>query len=367
MLQKLSFTVDGNTISYYLGHDALAEFADIVSQCGVDRLFIVADENVFALFGNRVMAALSRLLPVTLLPFVSGEPDKRVATLERLAIAANQSGITRQSGVMSLGGGATGNIAGLFAALMLRGIRFFDMPTSFLAMHDSATSLKQAVNLPSAKNQLGVYYAPQAVLVDTAFLDRLPAEHFWAGMVELVKNALVLDDEYRHDFDALTADIASIQSRLRELGVLGINAKMKKLEIDPHERREALVFEYGHTLGHAIEAAYYPQIHHGRAVYLGMRAAAKVALRMGLMTPDAYRAHEKRLALVGEPMKNSPDLDIERVLNLVPRDNKRGYRSALPGCVDMVLLSDIGKPILDVAGRPLTSVPFNLLGPALEG
>lgn len=365
-MRELSYQVDGNAMRFYLGHNCLNSFADVVAALDADRLLLVADRSVYSLFGDRVLAAMNRVLPSALLPLVDGESDKRVATLEKLAIAANSAGVTRRSIIMSLGGGATGNIAGLFSALMLRGLRFVDMPTSFLAMHDSCTSLKQAVNLPGAKNQLGLYHAPVAVLIDTLFLQDLPESHFWAGMVELVKNSLVLDDSYRSAFDAMVQS-GDLRAQSEALVALGIDAKLRRLEVDPHERREALVFEYGHTIGHAIEAAYYPHIHHGQAVYLGMRAAARIAVRMGLMTESAHRKHEAWMKILDAPMGGHPPLDIPLILNHVPRDNKRGYRAVPAGSIDFVLISDVGKPILDDSGRPLVQVPEALLASSLEG
>lgn len=365
-MRELFYQVSGHPMRFFLGRHCLNHFADIIAPLDADRLFLLADRQVFSRFGESLLATLNRIAPATLLPLVDGEPDKRLATLEKLAIAANDAGITRRSVVISLGGGATGNIAGLFSALMLRGLRFVDIPTSFLAMHDSSTSLKQAVNLPGAKNQLGVYKSPEAVLIDTAFLDALPDSHLWAGMVELVKNALVLDDDYRTHFDAILNRPGGWRDKTEDLIASGIDAKLKRLEIDPHERKEALVFEYGHTLGHAIEAAYYPQIHHGLAIYIGMRAAARIAVQMGLMSSAAHDHHRQRLSILHGPLADHPPLDIPRVLRHVPRDNKRGYRTGKPGHIDFVLISDVGKPLLDDAGRPLTSVPENMLAQSLE-
>lgn len=365
-MRKLVYHVDDHEMSFYLGRDCMDQWADILAALQADQFLVVADRHVFSFFGERVVSTLNRVAPTMMLPLVDGEMDKRVATLERLAIAANESGVTRRSVVISLGGGATGNIAGLFSALMLRGLRFVDIPTTFLAMHDSSTSLKQAVNLPGAKNQLGVYHAPEAVLIDTSFLRNLPDMHFWAGMVELVKNALVLDDEYRAKFAALLNSSPDIRTQSDSLVELGIDAKLRRLELDPHERREALVFEYGHTIGHAIEAAYYPHIHHGQAVYIGMQAAAQIAVRMNLMNEQAFLRHEKYLILLKDKMMTHPPLDIPLILQHIPRDNKRGYRAVRPGCVDCVLLSDVGQPILDNTGRPLVDVPVDWFGSALE-
>ncbi len=162
------------------------------------------------------------------------------------------------------------------------------MPTTLLAMHDSVTSMKQTVNCYGVKNLLGTFYRPTAILVDLSALNTLPTAHLRSGVFELVKNALVLGDPFLTRLKGLSPRVpCSDPSVWLELIRLGVEAKRRLLLRDPYERESAIVFEYGHTIGHALELACHGALTHGECVAWGMLYAGSISSRLGFMSTPA--------------------------------------------------------------------------------
>jgi 3-dehydroquinate synthase/2-deoxy-scyllo-inosose synthase len=237
-------------------------------------------------------------------------------------------------------------------------------PTTFLAMHDSVTSLKQAVNAAHCKNQLGLFKRPETIVCDVTLLKTLDRRQFHAGLVELVKNALLLGDTYHGCLQqALKAYGAAPQrgELLSDLVGLGVSAKEPFVSHDPHERGEALIFEYGHTVGHAIEACSGGRLNHGESVAWGLKCAADVAEAMEYMSSEGRRRHDAITSLLGELCQPSCLLGRDEVLACISRDNKRGYIPCLNAQVPMVLLERPGVLCRGSTGVPLTEVPLEVV------
>jgi 3-dehydroquinate synthase/2-deoxy-scyllo-inosose synthase len=259
-----------------------------------------------------------------------------------------------------------GNLSGLTAALLFRGIRLVHVPTTLIAAADSVASLKQAVNLPQGKNLLGCFHRPAAVLIDLGFLQTLPAAQIRSGMSEIIKNSLTVATEsiplLESRLDPKACYSAEELMAIVEAGVL---AKQKVLSADKHECRQGLVFEYGHTVGHAIELAAAGGVSHGEAVGLGMVAAADVAHQLGLLSESGVEVHLRLLRRNGLVMRLPPGVTVPAVMSLLRTDNKRGYVSAQSDQVPMILLEDLGVPHGPV-DRPLTLVDSTLIQSCIE-
>lgn len=352
---ELRWDPGGRRIPLAAGHGCLRQLESFLRDA--DHTLIVTEKRLWRRFGRSVRDALSPNLSRTLLCVPGGESAKTLATLDALASAALRAGATRRSVVISLGGGLVCNVAGMLAATLYRGIGLIHLPTTLLAMHDTVSSLKQALNVGGCKNLLGVYHPPAAVICETAFLRSLPKSAVQAALVEIAKNALVLSEDIAQRSRRLLEVADWDESFFLDVVRSGVEAKRSLMQHDPCEKKRAIVFEYGHTVGHAIEVASAGTIGHGQAVYWGMRAAADVAAAMGYMSGRACAEHEAVLSRLGPVAQPRTPLIARHLLRLIGQDNKRGHLPVASGHIQMVLLRRIGVPVT-AAGKPLVQVPL---------
>lgn len=369
-MQYRELTIGGHRVPFYYGHGCLDEMCDRLSALEADRFVIVTDDGVRGLFGDALAARLERVAPCLILSEAAGEANKNLNTLLSHAERALEWGMTRRSVLLALGGGVPGNLGGLLAALLFRGVRLVHVPTTLISMLDSVISLKQAVNSRFGKNLLGTFYCPAAILADTSTLETLPQREVRAGFCEIIKNALAI---HPHTIDPLSELLrpdcrldADISQRLLELS---LSAKLEVMAADACEKGRGLILEYGHTTGHAIELASQAGggegVSHGEAVGIGMIAAANIARRMGGLDEGEVELHYKLLSCAGIRPRLPPQVTPEKVLHLIRYDNKRGYQQGTSGRIDMILLRRLGEPF----GRPelpLTPVPVSYIEQAVE-
>jgi 3-dehydroquinate synthase len=264
-----------------------------------------------------------------------GERAKRVSALERLWRDLARGGIGRDGGLVALGGGATGDLAGLAAATYARGIALAHVPTTLLAMVDSSIGGKAAIDLPEGKNLVGAFHAPAAVLADPAVLATLPPRQVSSGLAEVVKTA------YLADGDSVEQTARSIERVLeRDLGPLtlmvAMSAEMKAAVVSADEREAGLreILNFGHTFGHAYEAARGYAVTHGEAVAIGMVFATALAEVLGLSAGLRPRL-EEILDRAGLPVRSRIP---SRAWSLLALDKK-----ARAGSVRWILPRRIGR------------------------
>src|SRR5213079_1147312 len=226
----------------------------------------------------------------------------------------------------------------LAAGTYMRGVNFVQLPTTVLAQVDASIGGKTAIDHPAAKNLIGAFHQPRLVLVDPAVVRSLPEREFTSGLAEIVKHGIVLDADYfaevERDATALCARDLPVVER-----IIGGSCRLKAGVVERDERESALrhVLNYGHTIGHALEAATgYARFTHGEAVALGIVAEARLALRLGVASPETVLRQERLLAAVGLPVRASA-IDADRVLATITRDKK-----ARDGRVPFVLAPRIG-------------------------
>jgi len=255
----------------------------------------------------------------------------------------------------------TGNIAGLMAALMFRGIRLVHVPTSLIAMLDSVYSLKQAINASVGKNLVGTFYAPEEVLADTSVLRTLPQREMISGMCEVVKNALAIRPQMTELLrGGLRADSEYDDEFLRPVIVESLAAKKMVVAEDRQESRAGMVLEYGHTVGHALEYTALGALSHGEAVGLGMIVAAEASHRLGHLDEATLKLHRELLAKAGAMCTVPAGIDLDEVAHRLRFDNKRGYLGLTGDAYAMVLLRTQGEPLW-TDDRPLVEVPGPLV------
>jgi 3-dehydroquinate synthase/2-deoxy-scyllo-inosose synthase len=337
--------------------DDAATLRQLLAGLDADRFVLVTDRKVPVRHAARMRAAVAAVAPCTVVAITPREHAKTLATVAELADAAIRAGVTRRSAIIGFGGGLAGNVAGLLAALLFRGIRLVHIPTTLLAMSDSVLSLKQAVNTTAGKNQLGTFHAPQFVWADLGYTKSLPPSEIRSALCELVKNVLAIAPD-RYDWAAarLRPDAGYTTWELAELTAFCIDAKQQVMAGDPRETGPAMALEYGHTIGHALELLTPGGLPHGLAVGMGILAAARIAGELGYLTASDQHAHRILLERAGAAATLPYRIPAKDVLAALHTDNKRGYRHPQPATVDMILLDALGTPHLD-GGTCLTHVP----------
>lgn len=348
------------------GSEAWSVLVDQLAALEVDRLAVVTEPGVPSHYAQQLAEHISSdVAEAVVLEFPPGERGKTVAAVDDLAERALRSGLTRRSGVIAFGGGLAGNVAGLLAALLFRGIRLVHVPTTLLAMSDSVLSLKQAVNSGVGKNHIGTFHTPEFVWNNLAYLESLPSDEIRGALCETIKNVLAISPERLDELAGiLDPGCAYTADDFRRIIDICVEAKTSVMRADPHEKGEALILEYGHTVGHAVELLSEGRLTHGLAVGLGMLTAARAARLLGVLDAGSEWTHWELLELNGAPTELPAGIQPHHVLELARLDNKRGYLRERPGHRDMVLLEGIGQPLRSGSSL-LTQVPERVLADSI--
>ncbi len=255
------------------------------------RAFVVTSPAIWELWGQQLAASFAAGQVPAVLMLPAGEEHKRLAAVESLAEQLAAAGADRDALLIAFGGGVIGDITGFLTAIYMRGVRFVQVPTTLLAQVDSSVGGKTGVNLAAGKNLIGSFHHPLAVYADLDLLRTLPAEELRAGLQESVKAGIICDaDLLRFLVDSREAVLGLDAAALAR--VVGDSVRIKAEVVMQDERESGLRMKlnFGHTLGHAIEAATkYKVLLHGEAVAWGSIAALHVGLRRGAIDPEQFR------------------------------------------------------------------------------
>lgn len=258
---------------------------------------VVADDTVYALYGERVCASLEAAgVRTVCYVFPHGEKSKNLLEYAKILNFLAENRVTRADALIALGGGVTGDLGGFAAATYLRGIPFVQMPTTLLAAVDSSVGGKTAVDLPAGKNLAGAFYQPELVLCDLDTLDSLPREIFLDGCAEVIKYAVLGSRE----LFALLADIPSGKG-LEEVTARCVEMKRDFVQSDERDRGARQMLNLGHTFGHAVEASSRFTLSHGKSVAIGMAMILRAACSRGLCSAETRDAVIALLQRYGLP------------------------------------------------------------------
>lgn len=271
----------------------LEEFGDYLRQKvrPGSHLLVFSQEGIANLYYSRLLAGLSGF-QVDLLTFPAGESEKSLSRLEELTTRAVRLGADRNSIAIALGGGVVGDLAGFFAAVYMRGIRFFQLPTTLLAQVDSSIGGKVAVNHPTGKNLLGAFYPPGAVWTDFSTLESLPWAEVQNGLAETIKHAILGDEELFLYLETHAEQICKRDKAIwREMICRSAAVKIRIVSEDEKEQEVRALLNLGHSFGHALETELgYAGISHGQGVAIGINAAAVLANQRGYLgDTDVFR------------------------------------------------------------------------------
>ncbi len=307
------------------------------------RTFVVTSPDLGTLWGEPLLGGFGHRPTVLHIP--AGEQHKRLPTIERLAEELAEHGADRDSLLLALGGGVIGDLTGFLAAVYMRGVRYVQVPTTLLAQVDSSVGGKTGANLVAGKNLVGAFHHPLAVYADVGTLATLPARELRAGLQEAVKSAIIRDAELFRFLDVSQEVILhGNPEALAHVVAACVRIKAEVVGADEREGDLRLILNFGHTLGHAIEAATgYKQLLHGEAVAWGMLAATDIAEQRGAVTREqANRIH--RLVRAYGPLKPFTT-DSHDLVALTAKDkkNRSGVRSfVLPvGIGDATVARDV--------------------------
>ena len=326
----------------FLGRDILDRAGIIIQRNNwARRWFVVSDQTVAALYGGKVQGALAGMgLDVETLSFPPGEARKTMETALALIEGLLNAGADRSSGLIALGGGVTGDLAGFTASIFMRGIPYIQVPTTLVGQVDSSIGGKTGVDLREGKNLAGTFYQPKAVIIDMAFLQSLPDGEFRSGLAEVAKYGIIDDPGL---FEYLEFESERILAREMEClaEVVSRSCSIKKgiVEIDEKELGIRKILNYGHTLGHAVEAESAFAVSHGDAVAMGMIAAAKISEKSGYLPEKDRQRIEELLRSLGLQDRIPDAVTAEGILSRIRYDKKKKGRE-----VSFVLLKRIGVP-----------------------
>lgn len=315
------------------------------------KIALVSDNNVYKIYGESFKAGLVKAgFEVTEIFFNAGEENKNISTLSQIYSVLAENFFTRSDIVVALGGGVTGDMAGLAAATFLRGMGFIQIPTTLLAMVDSSIGGKVAVDLPQGKNLVGAFYQPDAVYTDPQLLKTLPDLQFSDGMAELLKhgfigdrnlfNTLILKNviNLEHEPESIAGLRSLLSDKMDYIIKESCIIKRDIVEQDVNDNGIRQLLNFGHTIGHAIERVQnYSGYTHGQAISIGMVIMTRLTEKMGLTKAGKSRIIENALKMHNLPVFD-PALDIKSVTEAIKIDKK-----ARSGSITIAYIEEIGQ------------------------
>jgi 3-dehydroquinate synthase len=323
-----------------------------------NRHIIVTDSNVGPLHGQKLLAGLRDVgLNAELIEFPAGEASKNINTALDIVAQLLKLGADRNSMLIALGGGVVGDMVGFIASVFMRSIPYIQVPTTLLAQVDSSIGGKTAIDLPYGKNLLGTFYQPRAVFADLSYLGTLPDKEFNNGMAEVIKYGIIDDEKMFRLLEEKMAPVKGKDPALL-LKIVENCCRIKKsiVEIDEKEQGLRRILNYGHTLGHALEAQSSFTLAHGEAVALGMIAAARISENSGYLDPASRERIERIVGEAGLPVRIPQDMATEGILSRLKMDKKKEG-----DVIHFVLLKKIGMPFVN------GGVDDKIIIPVIEG
>ncbi len=358
-MRSMKVNLDKKTLSSYeicIGNSICDRMALLISKNHkANRHIIITDSNVSRLHGQNFLAFLKDAgLNVDFIEFPAGETSKNINTALDIVGKLLELGADRNSMLIAFGGGVVGDMTGFIASVFMRSIPYTQVPTSLLAQVDSSIGGKTAIDLSYGKNLLGTFYQPQAVFSDLSYLSTLPQAEFNNGLAEIIKYGIIDDEKMFH---LLEDNLDQVKSKdpVLMLKLVESCCRIKKsiVEIDEKEQGLRRILNYGHTLGHALEAESNFEISHGGAVALGMIAAARISENSGYLESDSRKRIENLIIASGLPSHIPKNLATDRIISRLKMDKKKEGN-----VIHFVLLKKIGMPFVNggIDDKMITSV-----------
>jgi 3-dehydroquinate synthase len=344
-LKTIRLKLKNSPYNIYIGSGILANAGKLLKAAlAGTKAMIVSNKKVYSLHGRKLFKSLSKYFSVSVFLMQDGEEYKTPDTVKKIYEAAAKNRLDRGSVIVALGGGVVGDTAGFAAATYMRGISVVQVPTSLLAMADSSIGGKTGVDLAAGKNLAGAFHQPLLVIMDIDTLQTLPEAEFTNGMAEIIKYGIIMDPVF-FKYLINNRDIIQKKDRNALLAIVEKSAQCKVKIVSQDEKEISgirAILNYGHTIGHAIEAeSGYKGIKHGEAVALGMVTAARIALAMNICSPNTVKGQIKVLNSFNliKPLKK---LKIDNIIKRLYNDKK-----VKGGKIIFILTKKIGRAKLN--------------------
>ena len=347
--RRTTWTRDVTGYPVTVAPDSLSRVAAIAAAATpAHRFAIITDETVRDLYATRVAETFAPS-DVAVLTVPAGETNKTRESWSRLTDELLRLGHGRDSAIIALGGGVVGDLAGFVAATYMRGIPFIQVPTTLLAMIDASIGGKTGVETPHGKNLVGAFHRPVAVIADPTALATLPARELKAGLAEAIKHGVIADAKYfaqiRDSLQSLIAPGGHATSRMTELIIRSIELKASVVERDEQEGGLRKTLNFGHTIGHAVEALGNYRLLHGEAISIGMALEAEVGERAGISERGTADAIREVLTAAGLPSARPRELDPAQII-----ETARGDKKTRAGSIEFAIPLGIGRMAAEETG-----------------
>jgi 3-dehydroquinate synthase len=354
----------------FVGYGLLDKLGEKMKEAGLSgTTIIISDRNVFTIYGGKVEEVLNDAgFAVNSFVVPAGEETKSMEFAIEIYDFLVEHRTERDDVIVALGGGVVGDLAGFVAATFLRGVPWVQVPTSLVAMVDASIGGKVGVNRPEGKNLIGAFYQPGLVLADPQMLTTLPRRELTSGWAEVIKHGLILDEDLIQFLEADADGLTKLEAALVTKAIARSAAiKAEVVSQDEKEREgKRTVLNYGHTIGHGLEAAaQYRRFLHGEAVAIGMMGAAKLSRRLGLLPLAGVERQQVVLKKFGLPTwlkakTRGPRLNLEGTTAAMELDKKTKGKA-----IRWVLLQDIGEAVIcdDVPRKDVLAVLRELAKP----
>ena len=339
-----------------VGHGIMDQLGSIFQvQSDVDRIVVVTDSMVNPLYGEQIRKNLaSHGIPVDIIEIEAGESSKSMAVVLEVAHQLMNLQASRQTLLVALGGGVVGDITGFVASIFKRSIPFVQIATSLVAQVDSSVGGKTGVDISQGKNLLGTFYQPKAVFIDLTFLETLSDKDFKNGMAEIIKYGIIRDKNLFSQLEQERDRVVARQPALMEAIIKrSCEIKARIVEMDEKEGDLRRILNFGHTLGHALEATSGYALSHGEAVAIGTVAAANISNRLDYLDERSCQRIVRLLEQYGLPTRIPAEMDTKQILGFLTSDKK-----AVGTRVYFVLARNIGEPFMtaDVPPKVVTDI-----------
>jgi 3-dehydroquinate synthase len=343
-MQQVTITIPETTqISYpiYIGKNLLEKISVIYPTENYSKIIILTDKNIAPHFLDKTLQSLPKeTISLNLDP---GEKEKNIESLQKIWKHLLNSRADRKSLLINLGGGVIGDIGGFAASTYMRGIDFINIPTTILAQVDESVGGKTGFDFADIKNLIGTFDQPKAVLIDVETLKTLPEREFLSGFAEIIKHGIITDKKY---FDKVTSKKPIEFNEDDLIDIIKESCEIKAAVIENDEKENGLrkKVNFGHTIGHAIEAVSLETdnpLLHGEAVSIGMVVESKMSFNQGLLSKKEMEQIKKSLTSANLPVEVQ-DFDVDQMIKKMKLDKKNKN-----GKINFTLLKKIGEAVID--------------------
>ena len=339
-MQRLNINLGKRSYDILLGSGLLGKLGECLSRIvKPSRIVLITHPSLFKIYGDKVLSGFKdQGWAVDLIEIEEGETSKTLGQAEKIFDRLLDLKCDRKSVLIALGGGVIGDLVGFVAATFQRGVPFVQVPTTLLSQVDSSVGGKTAVNHPKGKNMIGAFYQPCLVLADLDTLQTLPQKEFRAGLAEIIKYGVISDSSLFEYLEKNVEKILQLDKKCLEYIIkTSCSIKAEVVEKDELENHYRMILNFGHTLGHAIEAlTHYSKFIHGEAVAIGMVYAAKLSQKLGKCQEGIPRRLDRLVRKFGLPA-DLPDLQAKAIIESLYHDKKTMNHK-----IKFILVKEIG-------------------------